>query len=362
MSKFQTRLWYSIGNEDWKTEQKALKIQPENRVLCVTASGDRPLNLLVHPCQEMVTVDSNPFQNALFELKKVAIDNLSYEEYLAFLGIMPASNRLQTYRKIEKHLSPFSASIWEKQSKKITQGIIYQGVLERFLKHISTILNVLRRKKINRLFSCKNIAEQRVCLDRDWTTPLCRKILYFVFHPSIIRLCINDPGLYESDNINHAAPAGQQVFERLNTSLNEILAKDSLLLSLFLKGKIPQEIFPPYLNETGVNKIKPNLNRIRFATQDLISFLEQAESNYFDRFSISDVASYMSKDNFHRLVKELYRTARPGARFCIRQLFSDYQLPEAVASHMKRENDLEAILQREDSCCVYRFMVGTFEK
>lgn len=362
MSKFQTRLWYSIGNEDWKTEQTALKIESENRVVCVTASGDRPLNLLTNSCKELITIDSNPFQNALFELKKVAIEQLSYRDYLAFLGVHPHPNRLKVYGELKKSLSPSTTMLWEKYSKKIAQGVIYQGVLERFLKQAATCLNIVRGKKIQRLFSCQDVAEQRACLEREWKTPICRKLLYFVFHPSIIRLCINDPGLYENENIAHAAPAGQQLYERLHASLEGILAKDSLLLTLLFRGKISHELFPPYLNEEGVYKIKPNLDRVRFETLDLISFLEKSESNYFDRFSVSDVASYMSRENFHRLVKEIYRTAKPGARFCIRQLFSDYHLPEPFAQHMKREKDLEQSLEKEDRCCVYRFTVGTIEK
>lgn len=64
MGLFYSRLSYSIGNEDWKTEQKALQITPEDRILCVTASGDRPLNLLYSNCKEIVSVDANPFKNS----------------------------------------------------------------------------------------------------------------------------------------------------------------------------------------------------------------------------------------------------------------------------------------------------------
>ena len=46
MTFFFSRLSYSFGNEDWRTEKRALGIRPHDQVLCITASGDRPLNLL----------------------------------------------------------------------------------------------------------------------------------------------------------------------------------------------------------------------------------------------------------------------------------------------------------------------------
>ena len=69
MAKFFKRLSYSIGNEDWETEREALSIQADDKVLCITASGDRPLNLLMNECREIVSIDANPVQNYLLELK-----------------------------------------------------------------------------------------------------------------------------------------------------------------------------------------------------------------------------------------------------------------------------------------------------
>lgn len=360
MGKFHARLWYSIGNEDWKTEQAALKIQPDSNVLCVTASGDRPLNLLTVPCASMTTVDANPFQNALFDLKKAAMQQLSYQEYLAFLGILPHPDRIKTYNRLKQTLNSASINLWKKHSKKIAAGVIYQGMLERFLKRVSSALHLIRGKKIKRLFACNDLVQQQIFLENDWKTFLCRKALHVALHPTISRTFIKDPGLYA--HVDSSTHAGQKMFERIHASLNGFLAKESLLLNLFFNGKIAPEQFPPYLNEAGVGLIKPHLDNVHFETLDLVSFLEQAKSNSYDRFSISDVASYLSKEDFHRLLKELYRTAKPGARFCIRQFLSEYHLPEPYASSMKREPALEQTLEREDRCCVYKFMVGTIEK
>ena len=69
MSRFYERLNYSFGNEDPFTELKALRIKPSDTVVCVTASGDRPLNLMSCPLEKIYCVDLNPIQNHLLSLK-----------------------------------------------------------------------------------------------------------------------------------------------------------------------------------------------------------------------------------------------------------------------------------------------------
>ncbi len=69
MTTFFSRLSYTWGNEDWNTEREALQIGSQDTVLCITASGDRPLNLLVDDCHRMVAIDANQQQNYLLHLR-----------------------------------------------------------------------------------------------------------------------------------------------------------------------------------------------------------------------------------------------------------------------------------------------------
>ena len=53
----------------------------------------------------------------------------------------------------------------------------------------------------------------------------------------------------------------------------------------------------------------------------MISYLERAPDNSFDRFSMSDVASYIPYEAFERMITSLVRVAKPGSRFCIRKTY-----------------------------------------
>ena len=52
------------------------------------------------------------------------------------------------------------------------------------------------------------------------------------------------------------------------------------------------------------------------------------------------------------------KTAKPGARFCLRQFLSSYEIPPHLRKHFVRDLSLERKLEDVDNCFVYRFMVG----
>jgi S-adenosylmethionine-diacylglycerol 3-amino-3-carboxypropyl transferase len=361
MGSFYSRLSYSFGNEDCETEHKALQIRPQDRVLCVTASGDRPLNLLTKELHSLVAVDANPLQNALFDLKRVAISSLSHQDYLTFMGVFPSKERLKIYSQIEKKLDPMSSALWELVPKKIENGILYQGSVEKLLKIVSTIVRLCRgKKKVDQLFSQKNIKEQQKFVAKSWDTFFWKKAFDIFLHPFSNRNLLRDPGLYE--HVDPNIHVGKQIYTRIHTYLNRHLAKESILLSLFFNGKVDPQYFPPYLKKEGIQKIKKQIGKTEFHTNDLVSYVSNAPSNSFDCFSVSDVASYIGPKDFIKLVEGIYRCAKPGARYCIRQFMTNHQIPPHLSAHFKRNHALDKKLQEEDRCCIYTFMTGTIEK
>ena len=68
---FFEALDFTSSNEDGRSELTALA--GARRILCLTASGTRPLDLLLSDATEIVALDLNPVQNALLDLKVAAI-------------------------------------------------------------------------------------------------------------------------------------------------------------------------------------------------------------------------------------------------------------------------------------------------
>lgn len=355
MTRFFSTLRYSFGNEDWKTEKEALDLQKDDTVLCITASGDRPLNLLMRECQKIVCVDANPSQNHLLNLKKQAMKQLDYTSYLAFLGALPCDNRMQIFKTLEPHLDSKSASFWQKQSKMIVKGVIYQGRVERLTDLCAKFLSWIRGRKIDRLFSFDDVEEQRKFVKEEWDSALLRGIFNLFLNTFIGKMTIEDPGLV---NFASEIKPGTYIYERLIKSLERDLAKKNPLLSLIMKGKVSKEAYAPYMTEEGTNVIKNRLHVMDVHTTNVINYLESLPEPTFNAFSLSDVSSYLSYDDFVRLLRAILKTSKPGAKFCLRQFMTSHEMPKDLKPHFVRDSALEKRLEETDSCFVYRFMVG----
>ena len=356
MTGFFSLLRYSFGNEDWRTEEEALNIQPDDYVLCITASGDRPLNLLTRECQKIVCIDANHAQNYLLQLKAAAMRILEYREYLAFLGAIPGQGRQQTLQLLLPYMDQPAAEFWIRHQKMIAKGILYQGTVERLTNVVAKLFTLARRKKVRRLFAMNNLEEQKKFVRDEWDNYFWRKLFNLLLNPLISRFVIKDPGL---TNVGLDIKPGTYICERIHASLERELAKKNPLLSLLLRGQVSPDAFSPYLIEEGTQTIKTRLSALEIRTIDLLEYLDSLSEPTFDVFSLSDVSSYLSYPDFIRLLKNMIKTAKPGARFCLRQFLSSYEIPENLQEFFVRDKTLEERLERQDNCFVYRFLVGT---
>lgn len=357
---FYNRLNYSLGNEDWHAEEQALRVKPNDHVVCVTASGDRPLHLLMTDCAEITSIDMNHIQNFLLELKLAAISLLDYEKYLAFLGCAPTKHRYVIFTQLKSYLSHDAVLFWEDHKKMINRGIIYQGRVERLTHFSAKILNILKYKQIKTLLSFDELEAQRNFIATRLNTFLWRKIFDISMHPNIMKIIINDPGVISY--VDTSIKPGKYIFQRMLYYLNNHLAKKSPLLQLILTGRILPEAYFPYLTFEGYNKIRKDTGRLKHKTVNVIEYINNIAPNSFNCFSMSDIASYMSQENFNRLLKGIHNSARPNARFCLRKLMSNYVIPSELINNFQRDTQLEQKLENEESNFVYRFIVGEVQK
>ena len=357
---FYKRLNYSLGNEDWSVEEQALRVAPGNRVVCVTASGDRPLHLLMTSCAQIISIDMNHIQTYLLDLKKTAILHLDYDKYLEFLGCEPTHYRLDIFKELKPHLSKESAIFWEQHKKMIHKGVIYQGLVERLTNLGAKFFNLMRHKKNQTLLSFTDINSQREYLKKTWNTPLWQGTFEFLLSSNLSKWILNDPGL--NSFVDASIKPGKYIYQRMNDYLNDNLASTSPLLQLVLIGKLLPEAYFPYLTQVGYQKIRLNPERLQYQTTNIIKYLESYNEGEIDCFSLSDIASYMPQEIFERLLQSVHHAAKPGARFCLREFMSKRDIPTELISKFQRNTQLEQKLAKEESNFVYRFMVGEVQK
>jgi S-adenosylmethionine-diacylglycerol 3-amino-3-carboxypropyl transferase len=356
LKKFYERLSYSFGNEDCSTELKALDIQKNDHVVCITASGDRPLNLMSQDLEKIYAVDLNPIQNHLLRLKITALEQLDYPDYLNFLGATEEAYPVAFLDSILEELPSESKDFWLMHLGLIEKGILYQGALEKLCFSISIILQLFFKKEIEKLFSADNLLEQELLIDQLFDRKLFKFLSKIILNSWIAKKYFSDPGLYEF--VDKKVKVSDYIISQIKNSLQHHLIKENPLLHLLFYGKVESKAFPPYLQKEGVSKIKKNLTKVEIIHLNMVDFLKKLEDNSIDCFSFSDIASYMNQKDFNLLLKEMIRVGRPNARFCIRELMSRHAIDPENESQLFIDHELSEELKMTDNCFVYRFLAG----
>jgi S-adenosylmethionine-diacylglycerol 3-amino-3-carboxypropyl transferase len=347
---------YSSVNEDWRTEIAALKLHGEGRVLCVTGSGDRPLDLLAAEPARVVAIDLNPAQNCLLRLKAAALKELPFDEYATFLGLNGADPgwRLRVFDRLTPSLPTQALAFWNAHTHYIERGVLYQGRFERHFRRMAMLARRLRPRVIEQLFAFDDLEAQREFIEERWDTLYWRLAYRLILSPLTSKVLYGDPAYYA----HVVVPVGDTLFERMKRALLMSLARDNFMVSLTLRGILSPTDLPPYLTPEGCVLIRERLHLLEIADADVIEYLECAPPGTFTHFSLSDVSSYMAERDFHRLLVAVAGCAAPGARAVIRQFLTRYDLPDLLATRIARESSLEAQLAEQDRSIGYEFIIG----
>jgi S-adenosylmethionine:diacylglycerol 3-amino-3-carboxypropyl transferase len=354
--RFARTLNYSSVNEDWRTESAALQVAKEDRVLCVTGGGDRPLDLLFIAPANVVAIDFVPAQNHLLRLKMAALAGLGYDDYAAFLGLTTASPHWRA-RIFEERLrlpAPTEA-FWRRHMSALRRGVLYQGRWERHYRRVAAFARLIRGRDLDTLFAFGDLADQRRFLDAHWDTAAWRLAWRVVCSPLTARLVLGDPAFYAHIQVDPA----DYLYQRMSSALHRFLARDSFMVALALRGHLLPTDLPPYLTPEGHAVLQERLDQIEIVDADLVDYLQASDTPRFNRFSLSDVPSYLGPQEFEAMVNGVIRCAEPGARVVIRQFMTRYDLPPAVADRLIREPELERRCATEDRAFAYEFIIGT---
>lgn len=354
---FFTTLNYSSCNEDGETELRALDVGPGDVVGCITGSGDRALHMLLGDPLHVHAFDLNPIQNYLLELKMAAIRELDYQRYAVFLGLFQAESpsRLAEYGRLREHLSRDAADWFDQHQGLVETGVLYGGRWERYFRMAAFNMRLLRGAKIRRLFDFEDLEQQQDFVCTEWNTPFWSVLLRVSFCRPLFRFVFGDPGFY-SNTAKGFSPA-RYIHARLTTFLENHLARSSFMLALVFLGRfVHPDCFPPYLRESCFMHLKKRLDRISIHHRELPAMLMSEEGSVCNKWSLSDVSSFLSPEQYSELFEQLAQ--RKGVRFCLRDFLTQRQPVDVPDGGIRYLSDLEEELAVQDRSFGYTFIVG----
>jgi S-adenosylmethionine-diacylglycerol 3-amino-3-carboxypropyl transferase len=352
---------FSACNEDSSCELEGLGHLEGNRVVCVTAGGGRVLNLLLGRPREIWAVDLNPAQNALLELKLEALRKLDHARYLNFLGVRPAIDRIATYERLRRGLSPSTQAFFDHRLELVRGGALMQGNLERFFARLAMIFRVTSPRGLARLFSFDSLAEQRRYI-QGWDTVVWRTVATNAARRSVLKAFSGDPGFYQY--VPAEVPLHREIIDRVHRYFWNHLARENSLLQIVFFGRYVYEpALPIYLNAATFDRVKASLAGVHIEpiTATMHETLDSAGPHAFDAFSLSDISSYLDDAAHHQLFESVIRSARPGAKFCSRANLHHRPLAREHARVIKRNGVFERDFSIRDHSCVHDFVVGEIE-
>ena len=348
-----SKLVFTHNWEDPESDQSALRIKSNDVVQAITSGGCNVLGFLMFDPKEIYSVDINPAQSHLLELKIAAIKLFGFKEFIAFAGLADCENRLALYNKLKTSLTRAAAIFWDEHTKIIQSGFIMNGKYERFIKLAGKLIWLLQgRKRVLGLFENKTIEEQQKYFDQVWNTRRFNYLFKVLFNKRMLanRGLVADYFSFDDGSKSFA----DSFYIRAKKAFRDIPVQGNYFLSLYLLGKF-RDVYevPEYLKEENFKTIKSRIDRIKVITIGAQNWIDTMPDQSIDCFALSNISELMSEQETHALFTGVARTAKDGARIIFRNLMIPREVPEDLQVSIKKDQLLSKKLYQNDRSFVY---------
>lgn len=355
---FSRILVYTILFEDNEKDLELLDLDDTDRVLSVGGAGCGVAAMLAHRPAGIDVVDFNQKHLAVTALKVNAAKQLgSYGEFHeAFArGRHPRPRRLveQLARGMPAPLAAFWASHWRMFEKDFYSHGLYTknlNLVRPFWPITPEYLKALNRKprseRSEEMFTLLSRAMKGRILGALIRSPL-----------SILAAGIN----YTQRERNLRAVGTTDVVDGVieyATRLVQTDLEDNWIAWHIATGRFNHErptCLPLYLRAAYHERALRSPTVVRYWHADLLGKLSGAPAGSWSRFCLSDVVDWMTQPARALLLREVVRTARPGARVICRSVEDSTLVDELGLSQQLRLIEPHSTLaSRAERSCLYR--------
>jgi S-adenosylmethionine-diacylglycerol 3-amino-3-carboxypropyl transferase len=347
------KLVFTHNWEDPESDHAALQIKSNDSVMAITSGGCNVLGFLLFDPKIIYSIDINPTQSYLLELKIAAIKHLEYEEFISFMGVTANANRLTLYDKIKSSLSKEALEFWNGQNKIIANGLIMNGKYEGFIKLAGKFIKLLQgKKRVLGLFKEKSQAQQETYFDEVWNTRRFHYMFKLLFNKKRLakRGLVADYFHFDDGSKSFA----ESFYNRSRKAFRNIPVKGNYFLSLYLLGKYSNSHeVPSYLLKENFDIIQSRIERIQISTAEAQQWIDGITENSIDCFALSNICELMSEKDTQRLFTAVYRTGRPAARVSFRNLMIPRDVPTALQTQIVKNEVLSKYIYDNDRSFVY---------
>lgn len=332
------KIIFNTSWEDPAIDRKLLDLDNSSEILTITSAGDNILDYLLDSPKSITSVDLNPAQTALAELKLSVIKSGNYNTLFELFGIgkfKPFEDLLQS---VKQHLSKFSYEFWLEHKKYFESTLSFyhygtSGMIARGF-HYHQKLSPKLRKLVLELADSENLTKQH---------KKYKELDSFLFDNWLAKLLLNNRfalsffGIPDQQNelvIKHNDYHNMYKFivGSLSTVFKEYKLSENYFWYLYINGNYSKETCPNYLKQENFELLKQNSVKVNLITDTFYNVLEESADNSYTHIILLDHFDWFWKDKDTQLKvwNQIKRVAKPNAKILFRSAASsrDYLIPE----------------------------------
>lgn len=306
-------LRYSQVWEDYKLLFDGLDLEPADHVVSIGSAGDNALALLARGVASVSSVDLNPAQTALCELKKVAISKVDYAEFVDLLGAGNTERGLRVYQTIKSELSERSLAYWESHQDILQRGILHSGRLELFWNKMreDVFETFVSEDSLYKFIASRDLSEQRINFERFFSgEAFCTAFKEFTDKKNVAKHG-RDIAQYKYVD---AHDIGGFFFRRFRHVCTEVPIADNFYLHYLFFGRYESLSQGPfYLRPQIYETLVQRIDRFEVVEESLDVFVARGEKPY-SKMNLSDLFEYLSIEETDHFLAVLSENMVRGGR------------------------------------------------
>lgn len=335
-------LIYNACWEDPRIDRELMALDSQSKVVMLTSAGCNALDYLLDSPAEIHTIDVNPYQNALLDLKIAALRQSNHEILFSLFGNGKHHDAASIIDALTYEMPAASQRFWRKKSYYFSspknRGSFYfcgsSGKVAWFFQNYYLRIRRSLRDSIAELLDSQTLDEQRANY-ASVESALWDRVTSWLTKQPLLMAMLGVPQsqmtlMQRTDNglLDDGAPLRKEkqqsiqayVTDCMRRVFTEIPITDNYFWRVYLTGQYTKACCPNYLKAENFLKLRRNSARILPHTMTVADFLSQNPGQY-SHFVLLDHQDWMATHAPDALQEEwrlILANSRPGAKILMR--------------------------------------------
>lgn len=260
---YSRSLVYNCCWEDPAVDRRALDLRADDTMLVITSAGCNVLDYALAGPGRIHSVDANPRQTALLELKLAGIKGLEFEDFFAVFGTGHHADFQAVYLAyLRPGLSDFARAYWDKRTDwfaKPKTSFYFHGLAGIVARAFRAYLkcNPGLHSAVNEMFEATSLDEQRRIYDARIAPRLWRPGVNWVLSRQFTMNMLGVPHPQRRQvEAQHDNGIAGFIREAVDYVFRELPLAENYFWSVYVRGHYTPDCCPEYLKPDNFAALK----------------------------------------------------------------------------------------------------------